>query len=179
MTRRTLPRFALLASLLAGAACSDGTGPDEAGPDPAVMAGIIAGSGTPGVSGTTACPAGGEMVHDFQANHTIVGDILDATIDATMEFRGCAHAFRDKTFTIDGNSHLEGQNKLRIVAGGLAELIESRGHQVGSHRVRGDGYDRTCSFDLRTTIIPAQGIRELAGTMCGRAIRINLPDLGP
>lgn len=167
--RIRIPAGLLAATLLLGTACSDPTAPEN-GPEPVAMAEFLSTAIGPGISGTVPCPAGGEVTRELESRGTVTGDVAVFELAGALGFRGCGHMLNGKRVTIDGDSDIQATNTVRLGGSGPAELILSITRQSGTHRWRGEDFDYSCTFDFQTRTIPAQGIREVTGTMCGRRV---------
>ncbi len=179
MRRSAVLRFLALGALVAGAACSDSTGPAQGEVDSDLMAGILSASSAPGANGTFPCPAGGELERDgtFEVSHA--DEIATMDYQISLEFRSCAHTIQGNTITLDGHSDQSGRQRVRLPPGQPPQILEYTSHQSGSLRWRGPGLDRTCDIDAMTTFDPATRRFHVVGSICGRTVDVTFGENGP
>lgn len=128
-----------------------------------------------GSPGRVACPDGGEYVRQSQDSTVQRGDTLINNINSTVEFRSCARREGDRTVTLDGQGRVTGQLVYSIGPSVSFTLVRANLRQTGSHRIRSDGRDATCSIDLTITKAPAANTFDVTGSICGRSVQMQVP----
>lgn len=176
MLTHPLVRAASGAALVVLAACGDSpAGPRSEVSDMDLLGVVLASSAGANATGTTSCPAGGQMIRGGTMEAFVQGDVATLKFDTSTEFRSCRHVFEERSITVDGESRMTGQIRTRIQPNGQRDILDAAYRQVGTHRWSGDGIDRTCDVDLTTTYDPAARRYSVVGRICGRDVRMTIP----